>query len=270
MNATSTQEVVRALQMLSGKTDSSYVPNIPVAGQMPRMEPMGEDVSEVSGAHEHAAGYSVLVGINYKSGNESFTDRDFLIRRVVKTKNDMYIDGTAMDIRAPRLVKVSSVSQIRDVGSGRIYDNPYKFIQDRLGVAVADEILPEPMNQFAKAIERMHNEITVLMYVVALDGIREKTERGTVAKFVRSRTTDLNYTDQELDEYLISVAPDSQSAGMAFQHILAKDKEAIQVFVEALIGVIMADGNVADKERVFLSKVMDLLQSQGFQFNLGL
>ncbi|MGN1063597.1 MAG: TerB family tellurite resistance protein [Alphaproteobacteria bacterium] len=268
---TTTEEVVRALQMLSGKADASYAPNIPPVGYHVSVKPLPEEVSDtLDKGNEHAAGYAVLAGISYKSISGNFKNRDFLIRRVVKTKTDMYIDGMAMDIRAPRLIKVSSVSQIRDVGSGRFYDNPYKFLQDRLGINVSNDILPEPMNGFSQAIERLHNEITVLMYVVALDGIREKTERRTVADFVRSHTTDLKYSDQELDEYLISVAPDSQSAGVAFQHILAKDKESIQVFIEALIGVIMADGKVAEKERVFLAKVMSLLQSQGFQFNFGL
>ena len=116
----------------------------------------------------------------------------------------------------------------------------------------------------------MHNEIAVLMYVVAIDGIREKVERGAVAKYVRSQTTDLTYTDEELDDYLISVAPDATSAGMAFQRVLAKDKNAIQSFVEALINVIMANDEANEKERIFLAKVMDLLESQGFRFNFGL
>lgn len=263
MNATTTNEVIHALQMLSSKTDASYIP-------APEEKSALGDISDggVSG-HEKRVGISILVGISYKNAQGVFKDRDFLIRRVVHAKNDMYIDGMAMDIRAPRLVKVSDISQVRDIGTGRIYDDAHKFLQDKLGIEVPDEILSEKLPEFAKVIERMHNEIAVLMYVVALDGIREKVERGSVAKYVRSRTADLTYTDQELDDYLISIAPDSTSAGMAFQRILLKDKEEIQAFVSALINVIMADGKVKDKERIFLAKVIDLLESRGFQFNLG-
>ncbi len=263
MNATTTNEVIHALQMLSSKTDDSY---IPATGEQSALDKVSDGAMP---ANEKRVGISVLVGISYKNAQGNFKDRDFLIRRVINTKKDMYIDGMAMDIRAPRLVKVSDISQVRDIGTGRIYDDAHKFLQDKLGIEVPDEILPEKLPTFAKVIERMHNEIAVLMYVVALDGIREKVERGAVAKYVRSRTTDLTYTDQELDDYLISVAPDSASAGMAFQRILLKDKEEIQAFVSALINVIMADGKIEDKERIFLAKVIDLLESRGFQFNLG-
>ena len=98
------------------------------------------------------------------------------------------------------------------------------------------------------------------MYVVAIDGIREKTERKVVADYVRSQTPDLTYSDDELDDYLISIAPDATSAGMAFQRILSKDKTVLQPFVEALINVIMANGSADEKERIFLAKVLDLLE----------
>ncbi|MBR4926826.1 MAG: TerB family tellurite resistance protein [Alphaproteobacteria bacterium] len=266
MNATTTNDVLNALRMLSSKTDSSYTPSLK---DQSAPSVLSDEQETTVPTQEKRVGISILVGISYKNAQGNFKDRDFLIRRVVHAKNDLYIDGMAMDIRAPRLVKVSDISQIRDIGTGRIYDNAHKFLQDKLGIEVPDTVLPEKLPEFAKVIERMHNEIAVLMYVVALDGIREKVERGAVAKYVRSRTPDLTYTEQELDDYLISVAPDSTSAGMAFQRILLKDKEEIQAFVSALINVIMADGKAEEKERIFLAKVIDLLESRGFKFNLG-
>lgn len=279
---TNTQDVVQALQMMSGKTDASYAPNpfrkaaaSPLgqasdASVMPTA-PVPEHVQEtLSSTVEHRTGISILVGITYKSLSGNEKDRDFLIRRVVHSKNEMYLDGLAMDIRAPRLIKVSHIARIRDIGAGRIYDNPYKFIQDKLGVAVADELLPEQLKPFAEVIKRMHNEVAVLMYVVALDGIREKIERSAVAAYVKKQTQDLSYDDEELDDYLISIAPDSESAGMAFQRILVKDKTAIQSFMEAMISVIMSNGGADPKQRIFLAKVMDLLEQQGFELSLGI
>lgn len=300
MNATNTQDVVAALQMMSGKTDPSYAPNpfrkksmpsfdqpldtqtpaaipsalAPIASDFMASQPMAAVPSHVQEALdtsiEHRTGISILVGLSYNSLSGNVKDRDFLIRRVVHSKNEMFLEGLAMDIRAPRLVKVTSITQIRDIGSGRVYDNPYKFIQDKLGIAIPDEILPEQLPSFADVIKRMHNEIAVLMYLVALDGIREKAERNAVAKYVKEQTTDLKYTDEELNDYLISIAPDAESAGMAFQRILVKDKSSIQYFMEAMINVIMSNGGADPKQRVFLSKVMDLLEQQGFKLNLSL
>ena len=265
MNATSELEVLKALQDLSvGKgldVSSTLVVESDESKQMR---------TEMHNSHETRVGVSMLVGITYKSNDGSVKERDFLIRRVIHNKNDMYIDGMAVDVKAPRLIKVSQILKIDDVGTGRKYDNPYKFLQDKLGIGIADEILPEQLPTFAKVIERMHNEITVLMYVVAIDGIREKSERSVVAEYVRSQTTDLTYSDTELDDYLISIAPDATSAGMAFQRVLAKDKTVLQSFIEALINVIMANGTADEKERIFLAKVLDLLESKGFRFDLGL
>ncbi|MBR5129648.1 MAG: TerB family tellurite resistance protein [Alphaproteobacteria bacterium] len=265
MNATSELEVLKALQDLSaGKGFFASSTSGTDAEENQKM------CSEVGNAHETRVGVSMLVGITYKSNDGSIKEREFLIRRVIHNKNDMYIDGMAVDIKAPRLIKVSQILKIDDVGTGRKYDNPYKFLQDKLGIGIADEILPEQLPTFAKVIERLHNEITVLMYVVAIDGIREKSERGVVAKYVRSQTPDLTYSDEELDDYLISIAPDATSAGMAFQRILTKDKNILQSFIEALINVIMANGQADEKERIFLAKVLDLLESQGYRFDLGL
>lgn len=298
MNTTNTQEVVEALQMLSGKTDASYSPNplrkptMPVFGEIPGVPAQLVDIpaahtpistqpapaaatipshikQTLESAEEKRTGISILVGLTYKSLSGNNKERDFLIRRVIHSGNEIFFEGLAMDIRAPRLVKVSNISQIRDIATGKLYPNPYQFIQTRLGVYVPDDILPEQLPAFAAVIKRMHNEIAVLMYVVALDGIREKVERMAVLKYVKEQTTDLTYSDEELNDYLISVAPDAESAGMAFQRILAKDKKSIQTFVEALITVIMANGGANPKERVFLAKVMELLEQQGFQLNLS-
>lgn len=269
MTVTSTTEVLQALQDLSSGNGVIIPSPPPIGSPLPGQIP-SEIHETLHSGHETRVGVSMLVGITYKSISGNYKDRDFLIRRVIQGKNEIYIDGLATDIRAPRLVKVSQIDQIRDIGSGRIYDNAYRFLQDKLGITVADDILPEKLSEFAKVIEQMYNEITVLMYVVAIDGIREKTERNTVAKYVRAQTPNLNYTDTELDEYLISIAPDAPSAGMAFQKVLAKDKSVLQPFIEALINVIMANGDVNPKEQAFLAKVMDLLESQGFKFDLGL
>lgn len=258
---TNTKDVVKALQMLSGQNDYSYRPDTSFNAN-PQMPQMVQDT--IKGTREKDSGYALLANIIYRSISGNEKDRDFLIRRVIHSKNDMFIDGMAMDIRAPRLVKVSEIKQIRDIGTGRIYDNAYKFLQDRLGVHVKNEILPEKLNTFGELVKRMHNEIAVLMYVVALDGIREKSERMAVMKYVKEHTKDLQYTDEELNDYLISVAPDAESAGMAFQRILRKDRQTIQDFISALISVIMANGKADDKERVFLAKVSHPARTQPF------
>ena len=103
---TNTKDVVKALQMLSGQNDYSYRPDTSFSAN-PQMPQMVQDT--IKGTREKDSGYALLANIIYRSISGNEKDRDFLIRRVIHSKNDMFIDGMAMDIRAPRLVKVSEI-----------------------------------------------------------------------------------------------------------------------------------------------------------------
>ncbi len=266
MNA-NTNEILETIRLLSGKTDSSaYADHTTTV--VPPPPPVIKET--IQSSEEDMAGLSVLASINYQSLSGNHKDRDFLIRRVIRNKNDLYLDGMAMDIRAPRLIKVSHISRIHDLGSGRVYDNPFRFVQERLGVSVADEVLPEKMSEFGKAIERTGNEMTVLMYLVAIDGVRRPDERKKVFDYIKKRTEDLHYDDSELNDYLISLAPDDESFSMALQRLLTKDKSVVQEVVETMLAVILADGKVHDKERAFLARIIDLLRADGYEFNLSI
>jgi len=229
--------------------------------------------------NELNSGISVLVSMSYQSISGNKKDRDILIRRVIHSQGAYYIDGVAMDIRAPRLIKVANISSIRDIGSGKVYTDPYAFLRERLGVSVASPhtsetlagmptLAPAKKNEFPKVLERCAHEMTVLMYLVAIDGVRRKSERDRVIRYVQARTTDLQYDVKDLNEYLISLAPDEESFTAALARVLAKDKAVVQPFVETILDVIMADGHVDDKERAFLIRIMDLLEQDGYDIDL--
>lgn len=260
-----TQDLREAIRLLTRGTVAVSTPE--------QAKAVPENIkSTLEQGQEDAAGISLLVSMSYKSLSGNVKDRDILIRRIIHTKGDLYIDGVAMDVRAPRLIKVGHISAIRDIASGRIYDNPYEFIQNRLGISVRDKssavVVSDPKDDFAKAIERIAQEVTVLMYLVAIDGTRDKTERQKVFEYAKSRTTDLSYDDQELNDYIISLAPDEECFSVALAKSLAKDQTTVQGLVEAMLNVIMADGRVDDKERSFLVRIMDLLEQDGYEINL--
>jgi len=224
----------------------------------------------IQSSEEKNAGISLLVSMTYQSLSGNMKKRDILIRRVIQNKNEIYLDGVAMDIRAPRLIKVANIREIQDVTSGRTYDNPLEFIQSRLGVPLKQEP-EEPQkqkNEIGAVIERVGHEMTALMYLVAIDGHRDKVEREKVFQYVKSRTTDLSYSDDDLNEYLISLAPDEECFADALERVLKKDQNTVQHFVEAILDIIMADGKVDDKERSFLIKIMDLLEQDGYDISL--
>ncbi len=219
-------------------------------------------------SEEKAVARSVLTRIAYKSLSGKEKEREILIRRVIKNKDDLFIDGVALDLNAPRLIKVSHILHITDPASGTIYDNPYQFLQQKMGIQIDNRLLPEPMSDLSKAIERTSHEITVLMYLVAIDGVRDKRERQQILDYVKSRTSDLSYNEAELNEYLISLAPNEESFTQALHLALTQPKETVQAFVAAMIKIIMADGNVDPTERAFLMHIISLLEREGFEFSL--
>ena len=214
------------------------------------------------------SGISVKVVITYESLSSNLKKRDFLIRRIIKNKEEYFIDGVALDIKAPRLIRVSQISCIQDAASEKMYSDPYVFLQNVLGIEVEDAYLPEPMSDFAKAIKETGHEITVLMYLVGVDGARASKERQCVLKHVRTRVPYLAYDDIQMNDYLISLAPDSDSFSTAFHHVLRKGKEVVQPLLQSILNVITVDGEIHERERSFLARVIDWLKQDGYQIDI--
>lgn len=214
------------------------------------------------------SGISVRAFISYESMSSNVKKREFLIRRIIKNKEEYFIDGVAIDLKAPRVIRVSQISYITDIASKTTYADPYKFLQNVLGIDVAEEYLPEPMTDFAKAIQETGSEITVLMYLVALDSVRDSNERKCVLDYVRSRVPYLDYSDEQMNDYLISLAPDDDSFAMAFHRVLKRGKLIVEPLFQTIINVITADGVVHQKEKAFLARLIDWLKQDGYQIDV--
>lgn len=250
------------LQTIQGSGNQNYSQMI----EMPEAPSVVQET--LLNSDEERAGISILTSISYESLSGHIKNREFLIRRVIQNQNEYYLDGLAMDIHMPRLIRVKQISYIQDNGTGKIYSNPYKFLQRVLGIDINDELFAEEMTDFAKAIKETGNELTVLMYLVAVDGIRSATERKKVLAYVQRRVPYLDYDEEKMNDYLISLAPDDDSFSMAFHRILKKGIVVIQPLLETILDIILADGQIHVKERALLARLIDLLKQDGYQFQL--
>ncbi|MBQ9089460.1 MAG: hypothetical protein IJY58_00210 [Alphaproteobacteria bacterium] len=253
------QDILDTIQSLRG-TPSHPQPDLSVAPAVVR--------DTLTQSDENRVGISVMVSVGYKSMTGNIKNRDFLIRRIIQNKNEYFLDGLAIDIHAPRLIKVSQISFIQDKVTRHTYSNPYQFLQDILGVQVQRDLLTDTMTDFAKAIQETGQEITVLMYLVAIDGVRSSIERKKVLEYIKRRVPYLNYDEDKMNDYLISMAPDDDSFSMAFQRVLKKGIVVIQPLFETVLSIIMADEQIHAKERAFLARLIDLLKQDGYVFNL--
>lgn len=222
----------------------------------------------INSSSEKKAGIAVKACISYESISSNVKKREFLIRRIIKNKSDYFIDGIALDIKAPRIIKVNQISCIEDLSTNMLYSDPYIYLQNVLGIEIEESYLPEPMSDFSKAINETGAEATVLMYLVSIDNKRTAKERLAVLKYLRSRLPHLDYTDEQMNDYIISLAPDDESFSMAFHRCLKKGKLVIEPLIQAVLNVITADGVVHEKERAFLAKLIDWLKQDGYEIDV--
>ena len=88
------------------------------------------NVSEVlNSSIEIHSGISVKACICYESLSSNTKRRDFLIRRVIKNKEEYFIDGLALDVNSPRLIRVSRISYIIEPATQKVYKDAYVFLQ---------------------------------------------------------------------------------------------------------------------------------------------
>lgn len=257
---TKQNEILKAVKNIKGE-DNSY-------NEQPIAQAPQKIQDAVSNSIETKVGISVKACISYESISSNVKKRDFLIRRVIKNKSEYFIDGIALDIKSPRIIRVSQISCIEDLGTKTLYSDPYTYLQNVLGVEIEDSYLPEPMSDFAKAINETGSEITVLMYLVSIDNKRNAKERLIVLNYIRSRLPHLNYQDEEMNDYLISLAPDDESFSMAFHRCLKKGKLIVEPLLQTVLDVITADGVVHEKEKAFLAKLIDWLKQDGYEIDV--
>lgn len=256
----------------------------------------GENVQELEKAHQQpvanpevqkhlqsknvlASGISVLAEVDYTSLSGNAQHRDVVIRRVMKSGKDIFIDAFCLGIKAPRLIKMASIQKIKDKKSGQEFTNPAEFFENILGVDMAEKpqkgfdlnSIQTPLQasnssrgELKTAIARTRNEITALMFISGVDGSRDHVEFEQIAQYVHRRCPDLVFKDEDLYQYLNMLYPDQESFYQSMERILGNEGWVVKLFLEHMIHLISSDGKIDEKERIFLAEVMTILKNEGF------
>lgn len=256
----------------------------------------GDNVQELEKAHQQpvvtpevqkhlqsknvlAAGISVLAEVDYTSLSGKAQHRDVVIRRVMKSGKDIFIDAFCLSIKAPRLIKVASIQKIKDKKSEQEFTNPAEFFENILGIDMVEQpqkgfdlnSIQTPLQASASskgelktAIARTRNEITALMFISGVDGSRDHVEFEQIAQYVHRRCPDLVFKDEDLYQYLNMLYPDQESFYQSMERILGNEGWVVKLFLEHMIHLISSDGKIDEKERIFLAEVMTILKNEGF------
>ncbi len=223
-----------------------------------------------------ASGISILVEVDYTSLSGKSQLRDIIIRRVIKSGKDFFIDAFCLAIQAPRLIKIDSIKRIKNKKTNQEYMSPKAFFEEVLGIEfnkdqtlnnIHSSLQTAPQGELKTAINRSRSEITALMFISGIDGSREHAEFEQIAQYVHRRCPDLVFKDEDLYRYLNILYPDRESFYQSMESILRKDAWIIKLFLEHMIHLITSDGKIDTKERVFLAEIITILKNEGFIIN---
>ena len=213
-----------------------------------------------------STGISIAVRLKYQATSGDTETKDVIIRRVVRSGKNNYLDVLTLADRVPRLIKASVVSSVMDIKTSQVYDNPAEFFQNFLGIDVENRTMTSSMKggEMKTAIDMTRHEITALMYVSGIDGHRDERELNKVVQYVHRRCPNLSFDDASLMRYLRLVVPDTESFYLSLERILGKDGWVVTMFLDYLMELIMADGKADEREKIFLADFLGILNEEGF------
>ena len=224
-------------------------------------------------------GISARVLMKYTSLSGEEKQREVVIRRVFKNGRGFLIDALCLDINAPRLIKMENILQITDKITNKSYS--YKeFFKDILALGATKKAPVTSAGQSSSlpagpsslkdgelktAIDRTRHEITALLFISAVDGHRDERELQKIIEYVHKRCPDLTFDDNKLLDYLHMNYPDTQSFYFSLERILGNEGWVVKMFLEKLMALIVADGRIDDKEKLFLADFLRVLEEEGFE-----
>ena len=219
-----------------------------------------------------AGGISVNVIMKYISLSGEQKQRDVVIRRVFKNGKGFLVDALCLDIKAPRLIKMDNIEQVIDKRTKKTYS--YKeFFKDILGLKIDEEkdhSTPVMKSSFKNgelktAIDKTRHEITALLFMAGVDGHRDNRELAKIVEYVHKRCPDLTFEDEGLLDYFKLNYPDTQSFYFSLERILGNDGWIVKMFLEKMMALIVADGRIDSKEKMFLADFLRVLEEEGFE-----
>ena len=248
-----------------------------------------QEVEQIQKSTEQG-GFSVRVLMKYSSVSGEIIERQVVLRRTFKNKNDVFVDALCLDINKPCLVNLKNIIQIIDIKTKTLYSKPISFFENVLGLNLPDSTdnqkseqlvqktiqQPAPSGQSSlikgelkTAIDLTRYEVTALLFISGIDGDRDPRELKTIVDYVHARCPNLSFNDDDLMNYLQMFYPDNQSFFFALERILGLESWIVKMFVEKLIALITADRRIDEKERLFLSDFMRVLKEEGFELHFN-
>jgi len=221
-----------------------------------------------SDGKELASGLSVLVGIYYVSKSGDIDKIKVTIRKIWQKENEVFVEGFCHNNKKPVKLRASRMKKIIDLHTKETYVQPRKFLLGQVAVTPGSEVAG--FSPTAQAINRIRNELAILVFLAKIDKDFDVSESNIIIGYVRKRCSDLRYVPEEVKSYIDKLSPDEDNFYDAMEEVLELGDDELKEFVETFVQVILADGVVDDEERIFLAEMLQIMEEEGIDIDIGI
>ncbi|SFN99151.1 NINE protein [Salegentibacter flavus] len=135
-----------------------------------------------------------LAQIAYKDAQGQKSERRITMYSINPTIDDDYmIKAYCHERNAQRTFKLSRITELTDIETGEVFDNPEKYFLDRFNES--------PIGIITNVFQELESEILVLTFVARADGYLRKKEREIIIAFLVNKSNmdfDLDLLENEI------------------------------------------------------------------------
>ncbi|HYF22923.1 MAG TPA: TerB family tellurite resistance protein [Caulobacteraceae bacterium] len=198
----------------------------------------------------------------YKAASGELTGRCVTLQRIVHEVAEVRVQAVCHLRKKYREFLATRIVEITDLSTGEVDDDGLAYFRRHplLRQATADHIAA--MSDELLTIQDCRDEIIVLSFVAAADGLFDENEQDEIVKHVLYRA-DFPLNEAEIRRRVASWIPDERAFWHALGRLEAGEGDA-RALLTSLRRVIDADGDLDEEELAFAGEIERRLKAKAY------
>lgn len=204
----------------------------------------------------------IALHIVYQDAKSNLTGRCLTLRTVKTEANDIRLGGFCYLRQRMRTFLASRVVETTDLATGEVWEDGIEFFSQHplLRPLTADEAAARHPALFA--VQECRDELILLAFVAAADGLFDSDERAAIVQHVLERVPDSDVTEASVAARLRGMVPDEFAFERALGRICAGSGDP-RALMRSLRRVVDADGEIDPEEVAFVGEIEARLRESG-------
>ena len=230
---------------------------------------LGRPISDVDTEDEETAegGTGVetpplVFHIIYQSAKGEQTARCITLQRIQQEIGEVRVVATCHTRNLRRDFLASRILQVTDLTTGEIHDDALTYFSHHpmLGMIRAEQLARRTAGSLA--VQECRDEIVLLSFVAASDGLFHEDEMDAIVLHVMDRVPDPDVEERHVRAGIRSMIPNEIAFGQSLSRLCKGGGDA-RSLVRSLRKVVDADRIVASEEAVFVVEIEQELLAAG-------